>query len=201
MGRRDQVIAATMALGLNGLIAWQLQALLSPRRMAMAGEDASPQVVWIEALPPRRVAAAVAVRQPASTSRAAPLRTRPVETRAQRDKTSAPVAAAPPPARPMAAVYLHQARQWAAQRPEGAVPADPFANRPVALAQQPASRFRLAQRSPADAVAKIGKLFGGAGYTTDDCGAIDDRLLGLVVGGDTRAVQQDLDYERRNCRR
>ena len=197
--RRDRVIAATVTLVVNALIAWQLQDLLMPARAPVDEATEALQGVWIAARPPRDVALAVEPQRavtrspnlliPAAAGAPAPLEVSP-------DKPTVD----PTPVRPMAAVYLQQARQWAVDRPTA--PRDPFANRPVALAQQAKSRFRLARPiSPADVVASVGVLFGGSGYTTDDCGAIDDRLLGQVVAGDTQAVQQDLDYERRNCRR
>lgn len=51
----DRVIAAAVALVVNGLIAWQLQALLSPQPMAVDAASASLQVVWITAVPRRAI--------------------------------------------------------------------------------------------------------------------------------------------------
>jgi len=45
----------------------------------------------------------------------------------------------------------------------------------------------------------VGLAFGGPGYSTDDCRLIRDRIVGLVVGGDEQAAQDDLDFERRHC--
>jgi hypothetical protein len=198
MWRRDRMIAAAVALVLNAYMVWQLQALLLPIPNAIDEAAAPLQVVWIAA--PERPGARGAGPQ-VSTPPSRIARTPAQEVvEIHREIPTAP-AVDPTPTRPMVAVYLQQARQLATQQPDGSAPVDPFATRPVALAHQTASRFRLATTSPADVVAKVGVLFGGAGYSTDDCGAIDDRLLGQVVAGDTASVQQDLDYERRNCRR
>lgn len=199
--RDERIVAATVALAANGLIGWTLVALLTPDTIA-ADDDASLQVVWIQAPAPRQVALRAPTRGHGGQARTAhaldPL------PRAQ-PRTPTPAAETAPeilPTRSMSAVYLQQARQWSQAQAAETPPADPFANRRVALRDQAGSRFRLAHSSPAATVAKqLGKFFGGAGYATDDCGAIDERLLGLVVAGDDRAVQQDLDYERRNCRR
>lgn len=200
--RRDRMIAAMVALMVNGLIAWELQDLLMPARAPMPEATDALQVVWIAARPPRDVSLAVGPRRPTTRSRTTVSIAPPVAVDAPPEGSANEPSVDPGPSRPMAAVYLQQARQWAAERPEPTAPRDRFANRPVALAQQAKSRFRLARTiSPAEVVASVGVLFGGSGYATDDCGAIDERLLGLVVAGDGQAVQQDLDYERRNCRR
>jgi hypothetical protein len=201
--RRDRMIAATVALVVNGLIAWELRDLLVPTRTTMDEASDALQVVWIAPPPPRPdIASAIALRRPATKNRSALPIAPPVAAPAPLEVSPSTQSVVPTPSRSMAAVYLQQARRWAADRPLPTGPKDPFANRPVALARQAKSRFRLARPiSPADVVASVGVLFGGSGYTTDDCGAIDERLLGLVVAGDDQAVQQDLDYERRNCRR
>lgn len=193
------MVAATAALVVNGLIAWALQALLSPQHMKVE-HAASLQVVFITATP-RRPSVIAPTRRQATTAPASRAFDRPLPAVARVE------AATPDPAleimstRPMTAVYLQQARRWAQQHPAETVPADPFANRPVALAQQPGSRFRLARPlALADAVAMVGQLLGGAGYATDNCALIRGRIVGLVAGGDAQAVQQDLDYQRRHCR-
>lgn len=196
---RDGAVAATVALAVNVMIAWSLQALLSPYDFAV-DDQASLQVVLITTAPRRPSVIAPAAR-PATKAPAAPVADRPLPTSAVHTRAIPAPALDIIPSRPLTAVYLQQARQWAQQHPAQTVPADPFANRPVALAQQPGSRFRLSRPvAPADAVAMMGQLFGGAGYTTDDCALIRRRIVGLVAGGDAQAVQQDLDYERRHCR-
>lgn len=199
--RDERIVAATLALAVNGLIAWALMALLTPDTIAI-DDAASLQVIWIEAPAARRVAVRSPTRGHDGQARAA--QARDPSRRAQPQTPTPAMETAPEitPTRSMSAVYLQQARQWSQAQAPVTPPADPFANRRVALRDQAGSRFRLAHSSPAATVAKqLGKFFGGAGYATDDCGAIDERLLGLVVAGDDRAVQQDLDYERRNCRR
>ncbi len=201
--RDERLAAAVVALTANGLIAWALMALLTPDADAVAvNDEASLQVVWIEAPAAQQVAVRTPTQGHGGHARRAAHALDPLP-RAQPPTPTAAVEAAPEitPSRSMAAVYLQQVRQIVRDQSVSAPPADPFANRRVALRDQAGSRFRLAHSSPAATVAKLGKFFGGAGYTTDDCGAIDERLLGLVVAGDDRAVQQDLDYERRNCRR
>lgn len=195
----DRMIAAAVALVVNGLIAWQLQALLSPQPMTVDAASASLQVVWIAAVPRRAIVAAPA-QDHAAKGHQSPVNDRPPEARVRPEVAPPELPADLTPTRPMTAVYLQQARQWAQQHPVATAPADPFANRPVPLTDQAASRFRLKRQvSVADAVAMVGELFGGAGYTTDDCRLIRGRIVGLVAGGDEQAAQQDLDFERRHC--
>jgi len=102
----------------------------------------------------------------------------------------------------MTAVYLQQARRWAQlQHRDTITPADPFADRPVALPDGAGSRFRLApELTLASALAMVGKTFGGKGYSSNECEPIRGRIVGLVAAGDEHAAQHDLDYERRHCR-
>lgn len=198
--RWDEVVAAMVALAVNGWLAWQLHALLSPQPAAMVVEAEPLQVVLVAAVPRRAVVVAVA-RRHAATGNPSPVVARALEARARPEVAPPEPPADLTPARPMTAVYVQQAGQWAAQHPQETLPDDPFANRHVPLASQSRSRFRLSRPiTTADALAKIGRLFAGDGYTTDDCAAIRGRVVGLVAGGDAAAAQQDLDYERRYCR-
>src|SRR5687767_9900810 len=67
--RRDRMIAATVALVVNALIAWQLQDLLRPARAPVDEATEALQVVWIAARPPRDVALAVEPQRAATRSR------------------------------------------------------------------------------------------------------------------------------------
>lgn len=106
----------------------------------------------------------------------------------------------PPTARPLSAVYLQQARHWAAQQAAGPAPArDPLADRTPRVESD--GRFRMQRaKSMAGTVAAIGRLFGGADYGPDDCRRRSGSIDGLIVAGDTRGAQEAIDYERRYCR-
>ena len=199
--RRDRSVAATAALVVNAAIVYGLQGLLSYRDAAVDA-GAPLQVVWIAAarLPDVALVPLPATATKSASARALSLRPAPMRATAATAVPPRSPVPDPAPSRPLSAVYLQQARQWAEQHPAAAAPADPFANRPVPLSHQAGSRFRLARpRAPADAVAMVGRLFGGDGYTTDDCALIRGRISGLVAAGDQQAVQQDLDYQRRHC--
>ncbi|HEY5614225.1 MAG TPA: hypothetical protein VIK70_11590 [Lysobacter sp.] len=199
MSRGDGAAATVVALVVNGLIVWQLQALLAPPPTA-AVDDATTalQVVWIEAIP-RRDAAVAASTQPRTAIHASAVVDRPRRVHARPPDlaaTAAP-AGAPVPARPMTAVYLQQAGQWAQEHPVAAPQVDPFADRRVALRDQAASRFRLKRPvSVADAVAMVGVAFGNPPHP---CVRNPDDVAGYATGGDALALQMALDVER-HCR-
>lgn len=78
---------------------------------------------------------------------------------------------------------------------------DPLANRTVQLPGREAYTFRM--RPPpslASRVAKIGKLFGGKDYETNPCRSVRDSINELSQAGDSRVLQNALDYEKRFCR-
>ena len=200
MSRGDGAVAMVVALSVNALVAWHLQALLAPPRSA-AVDDATTalQVVWIAAVP-RRTASVAPSRPRSATVQASRAPDRPPQVRARPGPATAEAtdsAADPAPARPMTAVYLQQARQWAQDRPVAAAPVDPFANRRVALRDQAPSRFRL--KSPfslADAVEKVGLAFGNPPHP---CVRNPDDVAGYATGGDALALQMALDVDRQ-CR-
>lgn len=198
--RGDGVLAVSVALAVNGLIAWQLQALLAPRSpSAPDAATAALQVVWIAAMPHRRAVAAPS-RPRTATAQASSGLDRPPRVRARADLATTEAtntSVDPTPARPMTAVYLQQARQWAQDHPATTAPTDPFASRPVALADQPASRFRLKRPvSVADAVAMVGVAFGNPPHP---CIRNPQDVAAYATGRDTLALQMALDVER-HCR-
>lgn len=196
--RGDGVVAALAALVVNALIGWQLQALLAAAPGSVTG-DAAPalQVVWIVALP-RPAPVAVAIPQPGGRAQPAPAVARPDPAPGQPTLAATEAAARPASARSMTAVYLQQAGQWAQEHPPAAAPVDPFANRRVALAEQPASRFRLKPTvSVASVVAMVGVTFGNGPHP---CVRNPDDVAGYATGGDALALQMALDVDRL-CRR
>lgn len=201
MSRGDGAAAMVVALLVNGLIAWQLQALLAPRRAAVDDATTALQVVWIVAIP-RRDAVVAASRQPRTripTVDASAMVDRPRRVHARPDLTAtdAPAAAPPAPARPMTALYLQQAGQWAQEHPVSPPRSEPFANRRVALRDQAAGRFRLKRLvSVADAVALVGMAFGNPPHP---CIRNPDDVAGYATGGDALALRMALDVER-HCR-
>lgn len=196
--RGDGVIAVVVALVVHALIAWQLQALLAPPPGAGVDDaTAALQVVWIAAVPRRAVAVVAAVQQPGPQARTSPVVARPSQLQAQPDLAATEAATDPAPVRSMTAVYLQQAGQWAQDHPIAAAPVDPLARRRIALAEQPASRFRLKRTvSMADAVAMVGVAFGNPPHP---CVRNPDDLAGYATGGDALALQMALDVDRQ-CR-
>ena len=195
------MVAVTVALVVNGLIAWQLQALLAPpRRAAVDDATTALQVVWIVANPRRNALVAASTQPRTATVHALAVVDRPRRAHARPPDlaaTDTPAAPAPVPARPMTAVYLQQAGQWAQDHPVAAALVDPFANRRVTLRDQAASRFRLKRPvSVADAVAAVGVAFGNPPHP---CIRNPDDVAGYATGGDELALRMALDVER-HCR-
>ncbi len=99
----------------------------------------------------------------------------------------------------MSAVYLMQARDLLDAAPVQV--ADPLADRMAALPGAGAGRFRMKPppSGVAGVVASVGKLFGA-----EDAGAPcreNRRNIGeLAAAGDSAALQQQLDFEKRLCR-
>ena len=196
--RGDGVVAVVVALVVHALIAWQLRALLAPPPEAGVDDaTAALQVVWIAAVPRRAVAVVAAVQQPGPQARTSPVVARPSQLQAQPDLAATEAATDPAPVRSMTAVYLQQAGQWAQDHPIAAAPVDPLARRRIALAEQPASRFRLKRAvSMADAVAMVGVAFGNPPHP---CVRNPDDVAGYATGGDAVALQMALDVDRQ-CR-
>lgn len=103
----DGVLAATLALAVNGLIAWQLQALLAPQPVTAldAAATAALEVTWITPVPHRDQVVAAPVEARTAMPRAAPAIDRPRQVRAI--ARPEPAATATPadllPARPLSA--------------------------------------------------------------------------------------------------
>lgn len=98
----------------------------------------------------------------------------------------------------MSAIFIQQAREQAARQAFDSSPPDPFAHRTARLPGRSASTFNMrASLSPAERVAMIGKVFGGG---DDPCRSMSDSISELSQAGDSRELQQALDYEKRFCR-
>ena len=194
--RRDGVVATTVALAVNGLIAWQLQMLLSPQRVAVDADAASLQVVWT-ALVPRRATVPAPARDHAAKVHESAVIDRPHKAHVRPEAAPPELPADPTPARPMSAVYLQQARQWAQQHPVATASADPFADRSRALPGRATDRFRMPEPlSVAIVVGRIGQMFGAG---PDPCIRNRQDVAAYATGGDALALAMALDMER-HCR-
>jgi len=117
-----------------------------------------------------------------------------------------PVSPAPAPpvdARTLSATFLDQAHARAQREAEQNIPPpDPFARRQPHLPGARDGRFRMQrQRSPRDFVAAVGSyLFAPVGYQADPCPRNRNNIGNLMAGQDSKALQQELDFERRDCR-
>lgn len=104
----------------------------------------------------------------------------------------------PEQGRPLSAVYLMQARDAAATVP--ALPPDPLADRQVRLPGEGSERFRMRrQASVATVVSGLGRMF-GARDPDEPCREHRRNIDDLALGGDSAALRQQIDYERRRCR-
>lgn len=190
--RGEAWLAATVAVLSTTAMFWGLSRMMRPIA-APAVVDAPLQVVWIaresttppDESPPttgRRLAAAPA-------SRAMP---------PARAKPGSPSPAMREPARPLSAVYLMQARDATATDPARAP--GPLADRQVQLPGAGSERFRMRrQASVATVVSGIGRMF-GARDPDEPCREHRRNIGDLALDGDSAALQQQIDYERRRCR-
>lgn len=197
---RDRVVAAGVALVVNGVLLWQLQALVATRVTADAGTPL--QVVMIAAVPPRRAAIIEPTRHPRAKAPSPRTLARPSNVLpAPATALALPEASAEiVPARPMSAVYLQQARQWSQQQaPVNLVSArrGPLAERVVDLPESSPTRFRVAEpMSVAIVVDRIGQAFGNGPHP---CIRNREDVAAYATGGDALALEMALDTERR-CR-
>lgn len=194
--RWDAVLAAAVAVtGTAGLI-WGLAKAMRPIVPASADEPARPiQIVWLPREAPQvpRVGTAPA-RAP---DRIAHGRAAPRPQVASASTTAAPSTATPGPSRAMSAVYVMQARDPLREAPPAAYP---FANRNVRLPGEGSERFRMREpTSAASVVAGIGRMF-GARDPDEPCREHRRNIGDLALDGDSRELQQQLEYERRYCR-
>jgi hypothetical protein len=192
---RDAGIACVVVLAwhlmLGGVLLRQLR--IEPAR---AGDDAI-QVVFIEprvAVPIPRMATP-ALRHPRMVRRTPPVATMArLGAQASRD-------ALPPQS--MSAMFLDQAGAEARQQaPIDFSARDPFAARPSRLPMPAAGRFRMRPtRSPKDLVAAVGGyLLAPRGYDADPCPRNRENIGNLMAAGDSAALRQEVEFERRHCR-
>lgn len=195
--RPEAALAIVITAAVHAALVWGLSRAMRP--VLGPPVDKPLQIVWV----PRHKAPATAVEQAARPEQAdSPAKTR--RTPAPSAQASAIVTtetpqATPESTRPMSAVYLMQARDQFGAAPVQA--ADPLADRVAALPGAGAGRFRMKPppTGVAGVVASVGKLFGA-----EDAGAPcreNRRNIGeLAAAGDSAALQQQLDFEKRLCR-
>jgi hypothetical protein len=193
--RGDRIAAWTVVFIAHALLGWALTRLPAPTRDAMT-TDSALDLVWVAV--PRVVPSASQARArsaasglPASPSRSLPVRPEP-------SPPSTHEANEPAATQPLSAVFIQQALERAVREPPGSPRADPFANRIARLPGRAANTFRM--RPPpslAERVAQVGKLFGGG---DDPCRSVSKSINELSQAGDSRDLQDALDYEKRFCR-
>ena len=107
------------------------------------------------------------------------------------------------PRQSLSAVFLDQARAEARlQAPIDFGTRDPFAARPKQLPAAGVGRFRMRPtRSPKDLVAAVGGyLLAPRGYDADPCPRNRENIGNLMAAGDSAALRQEVEFERRHCR-
>jgi hypothetical protein len=194
---RDRSIAGGAALAWHVLIGWYL-IQVAPLQVA-AVEETALQVIYIPVRAPSRPHPVVgAVRSRRAVAAPAVVR-HALAVVATASPTLAPLV----DGKPLAGTFLDQAHAWA-QREAGQniPPPDPFASRQPHLPGERDGRFRVQrQRSPSDLVAAVGGyLFAPPGYQADPCPRNGTNIGNLMAGQDAKALQQELDFERRHCR-
>lgn len=195
--RGERIAAWTVVFIVHALLGWTLLQLPASTRGATP-TDSALDLVWVAA-PPQSVSST-----PQARVRSVTADPRAMASRATPAQPSAPPtheANEPAATQPLSAVFIRQAIEQAARDAPGAIQADPFANRTARLPGRAANRFRM--RPPpslAERVAAVGKLFGGADYETDPCRSVSKSINELSQAGDSRVLQDALDYERRYCR-
>ncbi len=196
---RDHGIACSVALAWHVLMGWYL-IRVTPLQVA-AADDPALQVIYIPArLPPRSHVAPRGMLSKRVVERPVLVRR---EAAAVMTKPGLPVPALPAEARPLSATFLDQAHAWAQRETDGNIPRpDPFASRQPHLPGERDGRFLMQRpRAPGDLVAAVGGyLFAPVGYQADPCPRNRTNIGNLMAGQDAKAMQQELDFERRHCR-
>jgi len=194
--RGDRIAAWTAVFIVHMLLGWLLTRLPAPARDG-AKMDSALDLVWIAA---PRATPATAHPRARSASSGPPAKTS-HPTPARRVRSAIPPALTvnePATTHPLSAVFIQQAVERAAREPSGTFQPDPFANRTARLPGRAANTFRMRPSlSPAERLAQLGKLFGGG---DDPCRSARDSINELSQAGDSRDLQNALDYEKRFCR-
>ncbi|QSX73927.1 hypothetical protein HIV01_011910 [Lysobacter arenosi] len=195
--RLEAALALIITVVVHAALVWGLSRAMRP--VLPPPVDKPLQIVWV----PRHKAPAKAVEpivRPERVNNPARTRRTPaVSAKAPAIVTTETPQATPESARPMSAVYLMQARDQLGAASVQA--ADPLADRVAALPGAGAGRFRMKPppTGVAGVVASVGKLFGA-----EDAGAPcreNRRNIGeLAAAGDSAALQQQLEFEKRLCR-
>jgi hypothetical protein len=215
--RRVEIAAAWLVvLAWHALFAWML--LRPAARAPLLPADRGLQVVYLpppslntdreqDTPVPHATAAATRATRAAPTGR--PLAATTSRADAQPDATTMQVqvlSGSPDPAHSAPSAedrFLEQGRQWAAGQARAAAgPADPFARHEVQLPGAGVDRFRMRQPvSAAGVVSAVGTyLFSPAGYDADPCPRNRSNIGRLMAGGDSAALRQEVEFERRHCR-
>ena len=193
----DAVFAAAVTVLAQAALLWLLARAMQPPPVTRSTEGTAIQVTWLPRAVPRTspVATAPTNTRPAAATVAPSTRRPPPPPDAAVDAD--PTAESP---RPMAAVYLLQARQNA-QASDTTTASDPLADRRVRLPGEGGQRFRM--RPPpgggAAVVSKAGRLF-GAEDAGAPCRETSRNINDLALDGDSAQLQQQIDRERRLCR-
>ena len=198
----DHAVASAVAVAVHvALAVW----LLWWRDMdgPPQGRDEALQVAWIER--PRPAVAATPPRDQSTSSDAA----KPQAPRVPPETAPARIAAAPTapspsepmPARPLSAVFIEQGRVLAQAQHGHDFTRNPLADAQAVRIDAAPERIRMKDpMTPAKVVAKIGVLFGGAGYETDPCPRIRRNLGNLATAGrDDEGLQEELRRHRQFC--
>lgn len=204
--RRDRMIAGVLVIAIHGVLGWGLARQL--RVIASTSVAAPPlDVVWIAAPPLRvdspslNVARASGANKPVAASSPRPATTR-IETAVHPEVSASDMSAKPTTpagARPLAAAYIAQAGQWAAQQAPATI-SDPFADRVTTLPGRHADRFRMKPKiGPADVVGFVGQLFAGAGYDPDPCPELRANVERLGLADSAQDRRHAVEMERSLC--
>lgn len=191
----DAVFAAAVTVLAQAGLLWLLARAMQPPPVTRGAEGTAIQVTWLSRVP-RASPVATAPTNTLPAPVAAPSTRRPAPS-PHTAVDAEPTAESP---RPMAAVYLLQARQNA-QASDTTTASDPLADRRVRLPGEGEQRFRM--RPPpggvAAVVSKVGRLF-GAEDAGAPCRETSRNINDLALDGDSAALQQQIDRERRLCR-
>ena len=193
---RDGAIALAGLLVIHVLLAWAL--LRAMRLIPSDGDEQALQVVFL----PRR-ALAVAPEPPPRPRKEAWQRAIPAPDKESPPADAATVDAAQAPV-PLQARLLEQSAAAAARVAPIEIPAhDALADRQARLPGRAGGRFRMHERlSPAQAVAMVGKLFGGMDpdeIRAQVCTRNRHNLVTAAGRGDSPELQAELEIQRRYC--